>query len=267
VGLDLLYAPPVQGRLTFTPSITLSEEFNDNVFLTKADKHSDFITQFTPGVSLAIQHPDFQLSAAYNFTAEIYARDEGLNNAANRQNFLTTLSYHPSPVQTLNLTDAFFYNVNSNAASTAGISSGRQEVWTNVFAPGLDFRVTPRTMWHVFGGGDTLERFGAQGSRNSDLYRIGTGVDFAVTPRFSLTGGYDFAYLDIQREASLFLHTPRAGATYRATPTVTATLSGGPSFDTRTYAPPPSRTEARIVRLPWPPVYRRAVSASAPPGS
>jgi hypothetical protein len=229
VGLDALYAPPAQGRLILTPSITISEEFNDNVFLTSVNKHSDFITQFTPGVTLAIHQPGFQLTAGYNFTAEIYARDESLDNAANRQRFVTSLSYQPNPVVTLNLTEVFSYNKDSNAASIAGISSGRQEVWSNVFAPSLDFRLTPRTIWHLFGG-YTLERYGSRGSLNSDLYRVGTGVDFAVTPRFSLTGGYDFAYLDIERQAALYIHTPRVGATYRATPTVTATLSGGPSF-------------------------------------
>ena len=228
VGLDVLYAPPPQGRFGLTPSLTLSEEFNDNIFLSSTKKRADFITQFTPGVSFAMRQPDFRLIAAYSFTAEIYARTEELSNVANRQNLVATASYQLSPLASLNLTESFSYNTNSNAASISGISSGRQNVWTNVFAPSLDFRLTPRTTWHVFGA-HVLERYSAGGSQDSDLYRIGSGVDFALTPRVGLTGGYDFAYLDIRGEPAVLVHTPRVGGTYRVTPTLAATVSGGPS--------------------------------------
>jgi opacity protein-like surface antigen len=229
VGLDVLYAPPVQGRLVVTPSIAISEEFNDNIFLRNDDRQSDFITQFTPGLALAMREPGFQLTAGYNFTAEIFARHEELNSAANRQAFRTDATYRVSPVLTLTLTDSFAYSKNSNAASTAGISSGRQETWSNVVAPGLDLRLTPRTVWHVFGA-YALERFGNRESQDSDFYRLGTSLEFAVTPRFSVTAEYDFGYLDIRGESGLFLHTPRAGVTYRIAPTLTAAVFAGPSF-------------------------------------
>ena len=88
----------------------MSEEFNDNIFLSSANRRSDFITQFTPGVALAIKQPDFRIMAGYNFTAEVYARQENLDNAANRQNFVTTAFYEPTPLLTLNLIDAFSYS-------------------------------------------------------------------------------------------------------------------------------------------------------------
>ena len=67
--LDFLYAPPAQGPLTLTPSLAITEEFNDNVFLTHSNKRSDFITQFTPGLTLQAQQPGFQLLSSFNFTA------------------------------------------------------------------------------------------------------------------------------------------------------------------------------------------------------
>src|SRR5262249_3594944 len=73
--LDLLYAPAPQGPLSLTPSLTISEQFNDNVFLTHSNKRSDFITQFTPGVALQAQQPGFRLLSSFNFTAEIYANN------------------------------------------------------------------------------------------------------------------------------------------------------------------------------------------------
>ncbi|WP_226377776.1 hypothetical protein [Citrifermentans bremense] len=45
-------APAVAGDLTFTPLLTLSEEYNDNVFEVAHDKKSDFITRVQPGAAL-----------------------------------------------------------------------------------------------------------------------------------------------------------------------------------------------------------------------
>ena len=176
-----------------------------------------------------MQHPGFRLTAGYNFTAEIYAQHSELDNAANRQNLVASVSYEVSPRVTLSLTEALYYNRDSNAASASGVSSGRQGAWGNVFAPALSVQATPRMTWRL-SGAYTLERYSGPESRGSNVYRIGTGLDYAVTPRLSATAGYDFGYLDIDREPTTLDHTLRIGGTYRITPTLTATVTAGPSI-------------------------------------
>ena len=228
-GPDFLYAPPARGPLTLTPSLAITEQYNDNIFSNNRDKQSDFITQFTPGVALQIQHPGFQLLSAFNFTAEIYADHSELNNAANRLSFLTTANYQATPGVNLGLTEALTYSRNANTLTTAGVSSGRQASWTNVLAPTLAIQLTPRTTWRLSGAYE-LQRFAARDSQDSNIYRIGTGLDYVVTPRLTVTGAYDFAYLDIEQEPTTFTHTPRVGGTYRLSPTLVATATAGPSF-------------------------------------
>jgi opacity protein-like surface antigen len=228
-GPDLLSPQAVQGPLTLTPSIAITEEYNDNIFATNRNKRSDFITQFTPGIMLSAQQPGFNLTAGYTLGAEIYARNEELSNAANRHNFLASVSYDATPRLRLGLTDGFAYDKNSNAASLEGISTGRRESWSNVFSPALDYQVTQRLTWRLLGAYE-IQRFSGPTSRDSDVYRIGSGLDFVVTPRLSLTGGYDFAYFDIQQEPKAMTHTPRLGASYQFTPTLVGAGSGGPSF-------------------------------------
>jgi hypothetical protein len=235
VGVDYVYAPPARGPLTLTPSFAITEEYNDNVFFNNANKKSDFITQFTPGLTLQIQHPGFRLLSAYNFTAEIYAKNTELSDAANRQNFLTSLTYEATPGVTLSLTEGFNYNRNSNAVTTSGISNGRQPTWGNVLSAALGVRLTPRTTWNLSGAYSLLRTGGGgggqnSGGQNSDIYRVGTGLDYVLTPRLTVTGAYDFGYLDIEREPTAFTHTPRLGGTYVLTPTLTATATAGPSF-------------------------------------
>jgi hypothetical protein len=228
IGWDLLYAPPAPGPITFTPSLTISEEFNDNVFLSNEDKRSDFITQFTPAFTLALQQPGFQLTAGYSFTAAIYANEDQLNDIANRHNFLTQVSWAATPQVTLSLMDRFTYDRNSYAASVSGISSGRREAFSNVFGATADFKVTQRATWNL-SGAYTLEGFGGADSQDSSVYHVGTGFDYVATPRLTLTAGYSFEYFDIEDETASYTHTSRVGGTYQITPTLSATLSGGPS--------------------------------------
>jgi len=229
---DFLYAPAPQGPLAVTPSLAITEQFNDNVFQTHSNKQSDFITQFTPGVLLQAQQPGFQLLSNFNFTAQIYAKNTELDSAANQLYFLTSVFYQATQRVTLSLTENLTYSRNSNLAAISGVSSGREASWSNVLAPAVAVQLTPRTNWRT-SGAYVLERFGSgggRGSQSSNTYRIGTGFDHTLTPRLTLTAGYDFAYLDIEHEPTAFNHSLLVGGTYQLTPTLSATATAGPSL-------------------------------------
>ena len=172
---------------------------------------------------------------------ERVAKESQLNEIANSHRFLASLSYQATPRVGLSLSDGFVYSKNSNAASVAGVSTGRQTSLSNVLAAGLNFQATQRLTWNASAAytiqrfdaastQDSSQRFGATGTQDSDTYHIGTGLSYAVTPRMDLTAGYDVEYFVIDREKPSTTHTPRIGAAYRFTPTLTASVSGGPSF-------------------------------------
>lgn len=231
IALDFLYAPPARGPLTLTPSITIGEEFNDNIFLSNANKHSDFITQVTPGLALQMQRPGFTLLSAANFTAEKYVDNDELDNAANRMTFLTALRYQVKEGVSLSLTEDFHYDRNTNTTSVIGVSSGRRTSFGNVLAAGLGVELTPRTTWNLTGAYELL-RFtgGGAGASDSNIFRVGTGFGYTVTPRLTATVAYDFAYLDIEREPTSFTHALRVGGSYQITRTLTVSASAGPSL-------------------------------------
>ena len=142
---------------------------------------------------------------------------------------MTSVSYDATPGVTLNLTETFYYSKNSNAVAPSSVSSGRQSSLSNVFAPALSVQATQRMTWRL-SGAYSLERYSGPNSQDSNIYRIGPGVDYTVTPRLTVTTGYDFGYLDIDREPTALNHTLRFGGTYRITPTLTATATAGPSI-------------------------------------
>src|SRR5262249_30080381 len=77
-----LLAPPAQrGPLTLLPSIGVSEEYNDNVHSDNRNRESDFITSFSPAITLSVNRPSYQLNAGYSFSAELFAKGTEPNEA------------------------------------------------------------------------------------------------------------------------------------------------------------------------------------------
>lgn len=219
---------PRRAPLTITPSLSVTEEFNDNVLLNNDNKRYDFITGFTPGVEIAVERPTYRLAAGYNFTAEVYARDSRRNHAFDRQNFALDGLYRATPRLTFTLTDTFSFNTDTNLIAAEEVATSRDDAWGNTVAPGVTFLLTPRTTLRALGS-YTIQRFEREDLRESDVYRAEGSVEHAFTPRLGGTLGYQFGYFDIDAEGSATSHTPRLGLVYRVTERLTGSLSGGPS--------------------------------------
>lgn len=227
-----LLQPTIRAPLTLTPSLTVSEEYNDNILLNNRDKRHDFITGFTPGLTLTAEDPLYRLSLGYNFTAEIYARDPDRNAAFNRHNFSLDSLYRVSPQVTLSLTDSFTFSTDTNLIAAEGVSTGRDRSFSNSVTPGASWQVTPLTTLRLFGS-NTIQRFENEALRESDVYRADVSVERRLTPRLSGVLGYQFGYFDIEREDITTVHTPRVGGTYRFTETLTGSAAVGPSIVVR----------------------------------
>ena len=54
VATGILISPPVmsKGRIEITPMITFSQVYDDNIFLEKDNKISDYITTISPGIQI-----------------------------------------------------------------------------------------------------------------------------------------------------------------------------------------------------------------------
>src|SRR5436190_7053365 len=112
--LGLLAPPEARGPLTLTPSISVSEEYNDNIFLDNRRRESDFITSFAPAVTLFVNSPSYRLTAGYSFGADLYARQDRLSNPLARQNFLADGMYKLTPELTLTAIESFAFNRSTN---------------------------------------------------------------------------------------------------------------------------------------------------------
>jgi len=231
---------PRRAPLTFTPSVTIAEEYNDNIFLDNDNRESDFITTITPGIAVEGAGPTYRLLGAYSFTAELYAKETDRSHAFDRHSLLVDALYRPDPRTTLTLSDTFVFDTNTNLVGTADVATGRDRAWSNLLAGGASWAADPRTTLRGNVSWAT-QRYSAEELIDSDVYRISVGADRALTPR--LTGGlsYEVAFFSIEQQEDVVAHTPRVGVTYRFTPTLTGSLSAGPIFEV------PEESDTRVT--------------------
>jgi len=243
---------PRLAPLVLRPTLTLEEEYNDNVLLNNNDKRWDFITRFTPGLALEVEQPVYRLSAAYSFSAEIFAREPGLTHVFDQHRFILDGLYRVSPPLTLNLSDTFSLTTNTNLLAAEGVATGRSRGYSNALSGGAAWQFDPRTT--LRGGASwTVLRFERRELRGSDVYRANVDVDRALTRRLNVTLGYEFGFLDVEREENLTTHTPRLGLTYRFTETLTGSVVGGPTFEVsdRDNRVTPTVSASLRQRLKW----------------
>jgi hypothetical protein len=218
---------PARGPVTLTPSIAISEEFNDNIFSNNEMREWDFITSVTPALTLVVNQRSFQLSAGYSLSADIYARNYDLSRGLDRQNLVLNASYAAAAGLTLFATDRFVYDYNTNLLGSQGFSTGRQEGWSNDITAGLVWQMTRSNSLTVSGSYNLLRFKGDGNGTDSDTYSLQGGLTHAFTPRLSGYLNYGFAYIDAQGQENSTTHTPTLGLSYAITQTLTANVSGG----------------------------------------
>src|SRR5262245_8499997 len=225
-GLDV----PRRAPLTLTPILRVEEEYNDNVLLNNDDQRWDLATRFTPGIALEWESAIHRLTAAYSVTADLYARESGLNRAFDRHDFFLDGLYRVAPRVTLALSDTFLYDRDTNLIAPEGVSVGRDQSFANTLGGSVAWVMEPRTT--VRGGAAwSVQRFDSKDLFDSDVYRADVTLERALTTRLTGSLGYEFATFDIEREEHVTAHTARLGLAYRITETLRARILGGPTVE------------------------------------
>lgn len=179
-----------QGRWVFTPSLTLAERYDDNLFGTAHGRDSDFITQITPGIALSYEGETFNVGASFSATGEIYADHSDLNNFGENRNGSFTLGYRPDDRLTLRLAGNY---VRTNDPSSS-VASGPAPIAAPLGAP-----VVP-----------TLEIT----RRETSQYVLLAGADYRLDPRWTARAGYIFAFIDEEAGTDSRSHTGSIGTSY-----------------------------------------------------
>src|SRR5262245_3253399 len=92
-----------RGPFVIIPTLTIAEEYNDNLFLNNANRRSDFVTHASPGLRVSIENPGLRVNAGYFFTAEKYAEQTQLDTFFRTQGLFADTSWQVTPLVALAL--------------------------------------------------------------------------------------------------------------------------------------------------------------------
>ena len=79
---------------TLGVSLSLSEEYNDNIFLEHSDRKSDFITYLSPGIDFSLKSINSELRLGYYPVFSYYNSHNKLNSTAMQRDRITRLALH-----------------------------------------------------------------------------------------------------------------------------------------------------------------------------
>jgi hypothetical protein len=231
---------PRRAPLTITPSLAITGEYNDNIFLDNRRRVSDFIIGFTPGLAIVAERPTYRLGAGYSFTSELFTTETDQSHAFDRQNFWLDTLWRVDPTVTLTLTDTFLFSTDTNLVARENVATGRDRALGNTLAAGVAWQFAP--LWTLRSGLSwTTERFQRDELQDSDVYRATLSAERRLSRLVTVDAGYEFGYFDIENEQKSTSHTPLVGVRWQPTPTIDLVLRAGPSVEIK------ERGDARVT--------------------
>jgi len=224
-----LLSSPVWAEFKLTPSISLREEYDDNIFLTADNEEDDFITTITPGISLGYDTERLKLSLDYRFIAWFYMHHSSENEISHNVQLDSTLTV---------LRDFLFLKV-TDAYSRVTIDQRRQVVQDNRFVNTTDsnhFSVNPYLEYPLSGTlkvktGYTYENIWYKSDEGDDeeSHLMTAGVIKEFSPKFTTSLFYTYSIHNLKTGGDLNDYD-RQDVTFGANYQLTQKLSLNGSF-------------------------------------
>jgi hypothetical protein len=211
-----------------TPSLTLSEEFDDNVFVSSEDRQADLVTRFTPGIALGYRSEPFTLLVSSSIDAEIFAVNSELSDPANRKRAGLELRYLPYRLLTLGLDVTYFEtNTPADIVPTTGLQLARTRATQLDVNPSATWQLSPLDALRLSYNYtlDTLED-----ALDNTTHRVRVGYSRQLTALDTGLLGYRLAVFEAQEAPTTITNTPTIGWIRRLGPNTVLTLEGGPRF-------------------------------------
>jgi hypothetical protein len=209
-----------------TPSFSIAEEFDDNVFVSAIDKQWDFVTRFTPGIEFGYRSEPFTLVASGSIDAEIFARNTELSDAANRKRAGLFMRWLPYRLLTVGLDVSYLdTQTPSELVPLTGLQLGRTHATQLVASPSVAYQLTPLT---ILRSSYAFQRDTIDGGLDTFTHRFRFGVSHQLTPRDNIFGNLRVNLYDTEGFSLTTTVAPTVGWIRQLTPQTLLTLEAGP---------------------------------------
>lgn len=223
-----------QAGFYVTPSASVTEVYDDNLFSTSSQREKDFISRFSPGILAGYQSTPLTLLGRYTFDAEVYADHPELNDAQVRQEASLDFRYLPIPVLTLGVKAAYLATQTPQEFNVqTGVAAGRAGAKRYTVNPSISYRYDPLTagtMDYAF------TRDELAGGISTETHNVNLGLDRRITGQDTGKFGYNLRRFAFGDDTTMS-HAFTLGWTREFTPLTSITLRGGPRVSDGTVDP------------------------------
>lgn len=198
----------------FAPFLSVGQEYTDNVFDTKDNRRTDYITRLRPGFSSKYEAARWKWDAAYNLDYRYYARDSKTND----------LSHDAGLKGTITLMENFFFLDLADTYRRVSLNVFKDETVTSPFANQTEQNIATINPWLLWRPGQktTLKT----GYRYTDTrYWDSIGIDkqahsaygdaaYELTEKLSLLANYTFTHQESADRRRYDKHDTSGGFRY-----------------------------------------------------
>lgn len=196
------------------PFLSVGQEYTDNVFDTRDNRRTDYITRIRPGFTSAYEAARWKWQASYNLDYRYYARDSKTND----------LTHDAGLKGTITLVENFFYLDLADTYKRVSLDSFRDQTVSSPFANQTEQNIATVNPWLLWRPGQktTLKT----GYRYSDTrYWDSNGIDkqahsayadaaYELTQKLSLLANYTFTHQESADKRRYDKHEGTGGFRY-----------------------------------------------------
>ena len=214
---------------TVEPSLSLSEEYNDNIFSTRSGRVSDFISYISPGIALSTRSINSELRLGYSTSFSFYRSHEELNEPAHR--FTAHGSFTLSERLILTLTDNFIKSSETrDIREIPDIGPVRRAEWTvHTITGNASYRLTTN-LFYTLGLSYSDADTNASDLIKAKTYSGSMGLTYRTSERTTLSANASYIKYDKRPANDATGQNYLLGVTHNLSPTVTISASGGLSI-------------------------------------
>src|SRR5438309_1066986 len=241
-GVLIPSAAPAQTGYYLTPSLSIAEVYDDNLFYTQSPRTHDLFTRISPGLKAGYESAPLTVEGSYAFDSEVYSQHSELTTPLVRQRGLIELKATPAQVLTLTLPVASFQSRTPTELNlTSGLAVGRVRAERYTTNPGFTYRFDPLTTakGEYTYSKDLLAAGFTPGGISIDSHIVNLALDSRLGPRDTVGPGYLGRRYEFSGFPALTSHAFTLGWSHELTPLTTFLLRGGPRL-----------TEGTVDRLP-----------------
>lgn len=218
-------------QFDIVPGISITEEYNDNIFLDSSNRVDDFITYVIPSVNVSMRSASTDLRIGYFTSFSFYTHNSDLNDDP-AHNFIGSSQFRITDRLTLSLSDHYVRSTETGdirAIPDVGPVSERRKLTYNNATGNISYQLRNNLTWSL-GASYVYSKYEETESNETKTYSGNSSLHYTLSPRTTLSVNAAYHHYDYDTEHDGKGQDYALTLTYAINPTLTIDLTGGVSI-------------------------------------